>query len=298
MRLIDKVITQGPEQFRKMPGSAVCLTIDEIAVYYANSPQQEWSADSYPYGKPPWKISFIEWYEPNRMLFQHGWEDNPVPGTQCGAYCVHFDGPPTTLIPALREMAESQGHIIHDLKIPEGAEEAASALMICPFISPRGVGAHYLGWNTFCFLNYDGFELRTTHIGYGIDRLGNHEQQQLATARIVHHILLAFTFINCSNVKLVDSTDQLEPLPKIKRRLRIPSIKRYTLEISGHRASARRTFDGSSDPVMPFHLCRGHFATYTDEAKLFGKYVGRFWIPPHTKGKRELGEIVKDYSIT
>jgi hypothetical protein len=45
------------------------------------------------------------------------------------------------------------------------------------------------------------------------------------------------------------------------------------------------------------HLCRGHFATYSPEAPLFGKYVGRFWIPPHARGDRSRGMIEKDYKI-
>jgi len=46
-----------------------------------------------------------------------------------------------------------------------------------------------------------------------------------------------------------------------------------------------------------FHVCRGHFATYTEEKKLFGKYVGKYWIPAHMKGDPELGTIEKDYEV-
>lgn len=46
-----------------------------------------------------------------------------------------------------------------------------------------------------------------------------------------------------------------------------------------------------------FHVCRGHFATYTEEKKLFGKYIGRYWIPAHMKGDPELGTIEKDYEV-
>jgi hypothetical protein len=46
-----------------------------------------------------------------------------------------------------------------------------------------------------------------------------------------------------------------------------------------------------------YHICRGHFATYTEERKLFGKYVGRYWIPSHARGNIENGSIEKDYVV-
>lgn len=102
------------------------------------------------------------------------------------------------------------------------------------------------------------------------------------------------------NVKLEDVTGELQPTPKIRRRLRIPEVKRYTLNIAGHVSRPRRESDQGPQGVMPFHLCRGHFATYTAEKPMFGnpKLVGRYWHPPHMKGKKENGEIVKDYAIT
>lgn len=52
--------------------------------------------------------------------------------------------------------------------------------------------------------------------------------------------------------------------------------------------------------VMPRHVCRGHFAEYGPEFNkglLFGRYAGRFYIPPHLKGKKENGIVEKDYAI-
>jgi hypothetical protein len=112
-------------------------------------------------------------------------------------------------------------------------------------------------------------------------------------------LLLSFTFANCSNVKLEDVTEELQPEPKIRRRLRLPEVKRYTLNIAGHVTRPSRDYDQGPQDVMPFHLCRGHFATYTADRPLFGnpKLVGRFWHPPHTRGKKANGEIIKDYAI-
>jgi hypothetical protein len=52
--------------------------------------------------------------------------------------------------------------------------------------------------------------------------------------------------------------------------------------------------------IMPRHVCRGHFAEYGPEFNkglLFGKYAGRFFVPPHMKGDKKNGEVVKDYEV-
>lgn len=46
------------------------------------------------------------------------------------------------------------------------------------------------------------------------------------------------------------------------------------------------------------HLCQGHFRTYTDDAPLFGKLTGRFWIPAHIRGNEETGVVKKDYHVS
>lgn len=45
------------------------------------------------------------------------------------------------------------------------------------------------------------------------------------------------------------------------------------------------------------HICRGHFANYSEDKPLFGKYSGQFWIPAHVRGSQEVGTIVKDYRV-
>jgi hypothetical protein len=63
------------------------------------------------------------------------------------------------------------------------------------------------------------------------------------------------------------------------------------------RVNARGDGDSKGAWTNRVHLCRGHFATYTDQAPLFGKYVGRFWIPPHARGDRARGIVIKDYEV-
>jgi len=48
----------------------------------------------------------------------------------------------------------------------------------------------------------------------------------------------------------------------------------------------------------PLHSCRGHFKTYTQERRLFGKLVGTFWFPPHLRGNVAEGIIDKEYVMS
>lgn len=72
----------------------------------------------------------------------------------------------------------------------------------------------------------------------------------------------------------------------------------YTLvvKIGGKEVEYASSSPGTG-PKKRFHLCRGHYATYTEEKKLFGRYVGKYWVPEHFKGNPDLGVIEKDYLI-
>lgn len=171
--------------------------------------------------------------------------------------------------------------------------------MLTPCISSQGT-VRVLGVVSYWFMTDGGRIQKTVHTGAGmqefIDGVGDVGAGRFFES-LTHVIALAFTFANCKNVVLNDVTEQLQPPSKIRRRLKLPEVKRYTLNIAGHVSRPSRDYNQGPQGVMPFHLCRGHFATYTDEKPLFGKHVGRFWIPPHMKGKKENGEIVKDYAI-
>jgi hypothetical protein len=52
--------------------------------------------------------------------------------------------------------------------------------------------------------------------------------------------------------------------------------------------------------AMPFHGVRGHVRDYGPKygkGLLFGKYEGRFLIPPHTRGDEANGVVDKDYEV-
>jgi hypothetical protein len=76
------------------------------------------------------------------------------------------------------------------------------------------------------------------------------------------------------------------------------SIRVRTLRITPFSTRQAEHSRRGGDPTpVPFHLVRGHFSTYTDERKLFGKYTGTFWIPAHARGSAEFGRVDHRYVV-
>lgn len=296
MRLFDKCwsLLSGEHRdwFRNAAADATCLVADAIAVHYHSSEQIEWASSDYPYARMPWNRTFVEFECPKETRTSEGVFDlsTKVSGSvQIGIMCQRA-----------MNIAERNAVIAYQ-KIPRehrdkilGCDDfviakLCSAANGCPRLLP-GAG--------FWMLRSDGFVEDTL---FSLPDIGiSRQQHSQAYLSWCTPAFLAFTFANCSNVKLQDVTEQEQPPEKIRRRLKLPETKRYTLNICGHSAVQRQNSPGSSQGIMPFHLCRGHFATYTTDRPMFGnpKLVGRFWHPPHTRGKKERGEIIKDYAIT
>jgi hypothetical protein len=111
-------------------------------------------------------------------------------------------------------------------------------------------------------------------------------------------VLQALQLLNCRNIELVDH----EPDPGTNRQYQHhfgqPMTKYKTLRVkpTGKRdeaATETKDYQG----LMPLHLRRGNFATYTEDAPLFGKYVGTFWRPATAVGETKNGVVVKDYEV-
>lgn len=84
-----------------------------------------------------------------------------------------------------------------------------------------------------------------------------------------------------------------------KRKSTLPLVETRIIVIKEmkRRAQNDRHLPRDSEPSsMPFHSVRGHWADYREKG-LFGKYKGLFWIPAHTRGDLEHGEIKKHYTF-
>jgi hypothetical protein len=108
---------------------------------------------------------------------------------------------------------------------------------------------------------------------------------------------LALSFMHCKNVGR-----QAVPMGRTARRVAMrrkePIYSYDVLEIG----PMRQVLDGEGQAgtgglQRAMHICRGHFATYTAERPLFGKFSGRFWMPQHVRGSARNGVAVRDYDV-
>lgn len=102
--------------------------------------------------------------------------------------------------------------------------------------------------------------------------------------------------LSCKNIK----TELEKPDDKIqKKRLsrgKLPLVSYYVLKIKNVAADHESTKRGLWSNRV--HFCRGHMREYTAAAPLFGRIAGRFWIPPHVRGNKQKGMIMKDYELS
>lgn len=110
--------------------------------------------------------------------------------------------------------------------------------------------------------------------------------------------LMASSLLNCKNVSTVDHvTPEKVARSRIKKG-KPPGVTYKTLAV---------TVPGSKTPVRlgsapsgikrGEHIVRGHFATYGEHNKLFGRLTGTFYHPMHVRGRNKERKIVKDYRL-
>jgi hypothetical protein len=104
--------------------------------------------------------------------------------------------------------------------------------------------------------------------------------------------------IRMMHVKNVEVVEQATKRRKKQRRIRPDEAIRWNTIRVRPQGKQYRDAEGTGLPTMTaHHVVRGHFAKYTPEKPLFGKYVGTFWREAHTRGDKTAGEIAKDYEV-
>jgi hypothetical protein len=144
-------------------------------------------------------------------------------------------------------------------------------------------------------------EIRPVGVSYEIDKMD--EMGVFILVDMLKIPLNACALLHCQNVRLTEAggywpSRQMRnraaakgiPAPPRFYTLVIDPAKPRTPDVAAAGTSAERT-------ERALHICRGHFATYSEDRKLFGKYTGTFWIPAHVRGTAEVGLVGKDYAV-
>lgn len=119
----------------------------------------------------------------------------------------------------------------------------------------------------------------------------------------IAHAISTFGFLGCANVEVVAGGRIDEAVPRKRRGVTVPDMIYRVLRV--RRPDKRLVRLDGSDPAggasdRPMHSVRGHFKRYDgrDGRGLFlGKYDRTVWCPPHVRGNRSAGVVVKDYEI-
>ena len=108
--------------------------------------------------------------------------------------------------------------------------------------------------------------------------------------------------LNCQNVVTKDVLPPEKLNHKRMRNGKLPLYSYKILEVVKGKPKTKNAgwvpWDYKSPEMVRFHLCRGHFKTYTEDSKLFGKYTGTFWWSPQSRGDKSKGVIEKEYKVT
>jgi hypothetical protein len=109
--------------------------------------------------------------------------------------------------------------------------------------------------------------------------------------------LLAICFSHCKNV-LIQEHQPSRQVRRAAERKGEPAYSFHTIDIQPATRVLREEGEVTKNGLAKaLHICRGHFAHYTTEKPLFGKYTGTFYRPMHVRGSAEQGIVGKDYRV-
>jgi hypothetical protein len=145
----------------------------------------------------------------------------------------------------------------------------------------------------------DGKILRvpTFLVGGSGDQDMRQKVSNLAEA-LLKPILFSLSFLHCKNVEYV----ACEPDHQLNRERRKaglkPFLRYHTIDIEPMKKVLRTEGNSETEGLKrAMHICRGHFATYSEEKPLFGRTAGTFWVPAHVRGSLKEGVVVSDYRV-
>jgi hypothetical protein len=109
---------------------------------------------------------------------------------------------------------------------------------------------------------------------------------------------LATTFVHCKNVKTIEHQPSRQQRRFRERKGGPPLVSWRTIDVPAVDRLLREEGGlGQHGLKKALHLVRGNFATYTEDAPLFGRYTGTFYRPQHVRGKDKGRLSVHDYRV-
>lgn len=275
MMLLDEMLLTGggmQPHVRQSLAHAVAFNIDNVALYYRAVSREDAYRDlrqDVPNAAPLGTICWFEWsrgFDCIGTVTNHGvlvtvLSDRTDPEWQ----------PPTELnMPASARWALGFSHILRSA----GDLQSVTALIVI-FVGP------------------DGALIDVGSIAEP-DLSEREMDKMLSWSAVALH---AMCFAHCKNVHIVDQKPSRQMLRAAERTGK-PTITFKTLDIDPVKKVLRD--EGGVEThglACAMHICRGHFAHYTEDKPLFGRFTGTFYRPMHTRGSLKAGVVIKDYNV-
>lgn len=130
-----------------------------------------------------------------------------------------------------------------------------------------------------------------------LDDRSKSERLAIAALTFWGFIPVTLLALKLPHVKNIDVVEVAGPVHRRQRGR--PKRKRITWRklVIAPSAAGRKHGASRSEDLTAAHLVRGHIKRFTSDAPLFGKHVGEFWIPAHSRGNAKNGFVTKQYEI-
>jgi hypothetical protein len=286
----DPMTRNHPDVAKLRPyvNGAVVIDIQNVAEFYWQHEQDVWDLyKDFPNVAPPFNVFWTEYQAPHKVHAEGHYGVHPMAGRPFGALFI----------------AER-----------ETEKEFNWRMSIVPFGTTPSGQLSRLGLSLLFAVSADGLVVpidpsmsdRSFYIVMDESTRKQfeespHEQQLTITALANAYLkpsLLALCFMHCKNVVISDQQLPRHERRQAQRNGQDPHFTYKVLDIRPMKEVLRT--EGQIETTglkRALHICRGHFANYTDGPGLFGKYHGVFWKEAHVRGKAKQGVVVKDYSV-
>lgn len=113
----------------------------------------------------------------------------------------------------------------------------------------------------------------------------------------LHVVLFAHALLACKNVNVQTVTPPSKLAKRAEKRHGQTMVTYKTIAVTpaGGGSGGHGHNDVSGNKSL--HIVRGHFKTFTEDRKLFGRHTGTYWWSPTLKGDASAGVTVSDYTV-
>lgn len=261
---------------RRAANTFVRIVADEAAQYYYQSKKIEWSLGAGDFGPliPAFCDMWIEWIVPNESYTKEDWD--------------HDELLRTAVIVQSNQGINGDWHMIF-----------GPVITYWP-----GVGMVRSGYSVAAIVDSEGRETsRHTGISRHIRRFGlldeyadnEYEDYEIA---MTHPAALAVGWMACKNTSLSDVNTPWRVARRRRKKKQPPSLSYKRIDVSAPKPKGYRYGKSDSSAKQRHHMVRGHFKTFTEDNKLFGRLTGTYWWQWQVRGDKSLGTINHEYHVS